>query len=276
MLSHGSSVPSSAPKVGSRVLAFGSSFIKQSAPDYGALQEKVLVSSSSVIELPAHMSFNEGSCFPMQIATVFAGFSAIGLPFDTKLGPADKKGLLVWGAGSSMGCGGVQVARAMGYTVFATASTKHHENIRSLGVSEVFDYASASVVQDVVSAAKSAGVTIRTAYIATGDLASCLEVVAAFGPGGKVASAPPLTPGSPTVDGVEAMFAKAPDGEGEREKHFEKVFGVWLKEALEKGSVVPSPKIKLVGGLDDVNKALDELTGGVSGLKLVVEVNKEE
>lgn len=55
-------------------------------------------------------------------------------------------------------------------------------------------------------------------------------------------------------------------GGKERTEHFHFVFNVWLKEKLEKGEFVPSPKIQVVeGGLEGANKGLDELKKGVSG-----------
>lgn len=78
---------------------------------------------------------------------------------------------------------------------------------------------------------------------------------------------------SPEMEGVELKFVEAPTDEKERAEFFHFVFGVWLKEKLEKREFVSSPKIKVVeGGLESANKALDELKNGVSGTKVVLEV----
>lgn len=75
------------------------------------------------------------------------------------------------------------------------------------------------------------------------------------------------------MKGVEARFVAAPGDEKERVEFFHFVFGVWLKEKLEKGEFVPSPRIQVVkGGLKSAQKGLDELKKGVSGVKLVLEV----
>jgi hypothetical protein len=75
------------------------------------------------------------------------------------------------------------------------------------------------------------------------------------------------------IDGVEATFVAAPTDTKERIEHFQFVFRYWLKEKLAKAEFVPSPKVKVVGvGLEALNKGLDELKAGVSGVKLVVEV----
>ena len=56
---------------------------------------------------------------------------------------------------------------------------------------------------------------------------------------------------------------------------FHSVFRFWLKEQLENGEFVPSPKIQVVeGGLKSAQKALNKLKKGVGGLKLVLEVER--
>ncbi|KAK7531226.1 hypothetical protein IWX50DRAFT_620223 [Phyllosticta citricarpa] len=63
--------------------------------------------------------------------------------------PADKQGMLVWGGASSIGSAAVQSAKAMGYSVHATASAKHHGYLESLGATRVFDCKAAGVEQQI-------------------------------------------------------------------------------------------------------------------------------
>ena len=275
VLSAGSSVASSAPKPGTRVAAFAPCYYKQGAPDYGALQTRVLVPTANVVPLPQAMSFNEASLLPMAVATTWAGWYSIGIARDTAYTAADKKGMLVWGGASSIGSAAIQVARSMGFSVYATASEKHHEYLKSLGASKVFDYRSKDVVASLVKAAKEDGVTIQKGFDAAGQTESCTAILKELkGEGSaELASAKPMAEGSPAVEGVEVKFVLAPEGEEARTESFRYVFNVWLKEKLEKGEFVPSPKIQVVeGGLEAVNKGLDELKEGVSGTKLVLEV----
>lgn len=89
----------------------------------------------------------------------------------------------------------------------------------------------------------------------------------------KLASAILLSADSPEVEGVEVKFAAALGDEKERMEFSHFVFGVWLKEKLEKGEFVPSPRIQgAEGGLESAQKGLDELNRGVSGVKLGLEV----
>ena len=112
-------------------------------------------------------------------------------------------------------------------------------------------------------------------FDAVGQLKSCMEILKELKGEGtaKLASAIPLSEDSPKVEGVEVKFVAAPGDEKERMGFSHFVFRVWLKERLEKGEFVPSPKVKMVeGGLEGVSKGLDELKKRVSGVKLVLEV----
>ncbi|KAF7871684.1 hypothetical protein EAF04_003791 [Stromatinia cepivora] len=271
----GSSVPAAAPKVGTRVTAFAPAFFMQGDPDHGAFQKKVLVPASSVCPLPDGISFNEGAILPMAVQTAMAAWYSLGLARDTKLTPADKKGALVWGGSSSVGGAGIQQASNMGYVVYATASPHHHDYVKKLGASKAFDYKDIHVVDKIVKSAKEDGITIDLAYDAAGALQSILDILkAAKGDDvAKLASAVRLGPQPPTVDGIDVKFVSAPLDIVERDEWSQWLYWTWLKEKLQTGEFVPSPRIKVVdGGLESANKALDELKGGVSGVKLVLEV----
>ncbi|KAK8187773.1 chaperonin 10-like protein [Phyllosticta capitalensis] len=262
-------------KPGTRVAAFAPCFFKDGEPDYGAMQQRVLVPAANAVPLPDGISLNEAALLPMAVATAWLGWYTIGLPIDTSFTPADKQGMLVWGGASSIGSAAVQTARAMGFIVYATASPKHHAYLQSLGATRVFDYKAAGVEQAIIDAARHDGVALRTGYDAVGQLKSCLDVLKDFKGDdvAKLAEAVRMNDDSPRVDGVVAKFiAAAPDAR-ERDEQFRFVFNVWLKERLASGEFVPSPKVRVVeGGLEAANDALDILKEGVSGEKLVLEV----
>ncbi|KAI9858650.1 MAG: hypothetical protein M1824_004231 [Vezdaea acicularis] len=276
VLSHGPSMPDYAPKPGTRVLAFGVCFYVRGAPDYGALQTRVVVPVSGVCSLPEGVGFREACVLPMAVETAWVGWWQMGIPLDLKYRAGKGEGMLVWGGASSVGGVAVQSARLMGFTVYSTASPKHHEYVKRLGASRVFDYKSEDVVERVVQAAREDGLRFMRGYLAAGEMKPCLDILKELKGGeamAKLASAPLVGEDAPKVEGVEAMFvaASADPAERERIRHF--IFGVWLKEKLETGEFVPSPKVKVIeGGLESANKALDELREGVSGVKLVLEV----
>jgi hypothetical protein len=101
------------------------------------------------------MSFEEGSVFPMAMATsLIALIVCLGIQKPTSSVIPQESGLLIWGASSSVGTSALQLARNMGFKVFATASPAHHQSLKSLGALEVFDYHDSSVIDKIVVAAK--------------------------------------------------------------------------------------------------------------------------
>lgn len=276
----GDAVSSDAPKVGQRVVAYAPSFFVQGKADYGALQEKALVPAENAVAIPDSMSFNDASVMPMAVQTAWGGWRNIGVSFDTKHTPADKMGVLVWGAGGSVGTGALQTAKHMGFYVYATASARQHEHLKSLGAHRMFDYKDKDVTAQIIAAAKEDGVTIDTAYIGVGDYRPSLEILKALKGSGaaKVASAP-FSFGMlwwklfPHWRSTELKFVTPPEGEAAQREFFHFVFGVYLKQALPSGEYKPATKVRVVpGGLEAAETAVFEFKQGVSGVKLVLEV----
>ncbi|KAI1209335.1 GroES-like protein [Annulohypoxylon truncatum] len=262
-------------KPGTRVAAFAPSYFVKGAPDYGAFQQISVIPAANASPIPDNITFNEAATLPMAVATVWSGWETIGISRDTSYTPSDRQGILVWGASSSVGSMTVQIARLLGFTVYATASAKHHEYIKSLGASRLFDYKTPGVEDVIIRAAKEDSLTIQYAYDAVGALLPCHNILKALKGDGiaHLASAPPLKPGDPTEEGIQTKFVAASTDEKERAEQFSFWFNVWLKEKLENGTIVPCPKIQLVdGGLHGINKGLDILTAGVSCTKLVLEI----
>lgn len=272
----GPDVPGSAPKPGTRVTAFASSFFKGGLAQYGGFQQLVLASHEGVVPLPDSISFEEGAIFPLAVLAALSGFTTIDVPLATRYAPEDKKAILIWGGASSVGTIAVQFARQLGFTVYATASEKNLRYLESLGVHRVFDYRAEDVVRQIVAAVKQDGVILTDAQCAAGDsLQSVLDVLrdTKGDSQGMVGHAPPLLPGAPSLDGVEVRFSMPPMDPAARAQHISEAFQGWLASGLAAGTVVPSPRVEIVdGGLEGLNSALDTLKQGVSATKLVVRV----
>ncbi|KAJ5107802.1 hypothetical protein N7456_004477 [Penicillium angulare] len=264
-----------APKKGDRVIAFASAWLNAGKPDYGAFQEYVLVSQDIISFLPESFSFVEGSVFPMAAWVSWNAWLWAGIPRGYQADSSE--GVLIWGAGSSMGALAVQEAKLMGFgAVYATASEKNHEYIRGLGATRVFDYKDEGVLESIVSAAREDGVKVKIGFHATGEQQVAVNVMGALKSGegvSKMGIAPVLDPELKVPDGVETAFLLPPDDEEARRERTRWIFGDWLQTKLADGEVVASPHIKLVeGGLESTNKALDEWKAGVSCTKIVFEV----
>ncbi|KAI4859987.1 GroES-like protein [Hypoxylon rubiginosum] len=274
VLEAGSNVPSTF-KPGTRIAAFAPTFFVRCAPDYGAFQQKVIIPARNATPIPDTISFNEAAILPMAVVTTWSGWWTIGLPRNISFSPNAKQGILVWGASSSVGSMVVQSAKLLGFTVYATASAKHHEYVKSLGATRVFDYKDPGVEKSIIEAAKGDGLAVKYGYDAVGALQSCLNILKALkgSETAHLASAPPLMPDGPTAEGVETKFVVASLEEEEQAEQFSFWMNAWLKEKLEKNEIVPSPKIQVVeGGLHGINKGLDILKAGVSCTKLVLEI----
>ena len=279
VVSVGQSVTHFAP--GDRVIGFSAVIYNDNA-DHGAWQTYTLLREVGASKLPASMTFEQGSVFPMAMATAaIALFVILGIPQALAQGDEVQKpssALLVWGAASSVGASAVQIARSMGLTVFATASPQNHGWLKQLGAAEVLDYHDVDVVAKLVKAAKARGTSIDLAFDPISEGATFDQVpatVAAAGVKGKGKVATVLwwpegkeKPGDVQVDLTVAMRHGT-----DQEKLGRWFFNEWLEKAMKDGTVVPAPRIEIVeGGVEAAQKVFDMLKKGVSGKKLVVQV----
>ncbi|KAF7717811.1 Uncharacterized protein PECH_008452 [Penicillium ucsense] len=274
VVSNGSENGSSTPKPGTRVIAFGSAFFHRGQPDYGALQQYVLVSEDSVAALPDSYSFVEGAMFPMAAVVAWNAWFWAGLSIEP-ISPSEKKGILIWGASSSMGAFAVQTAKLLGYTVYATASSQHHAYLETLGAARVFDYKRDSVSAEIMGAAEEDGLSIEVGLHATGSQQTSIDVMSRLAKNSqaKLAIAPLVDKDAKIPDNVQTAFVQPPASLTAREERMSWIFGTWLREHLAAKQLVASPHIKVVpGGLQAANQALDELKAGVSCTKLVLEL----
>ena len=138
-------------------------------------------------KLPEQTSFIDGCILPLCLTTAatplyMADKMALALPNTaTKPNSVDQI-VVIWGVGSAVGSCAVQLVKASGYEVAATASEHNLEYARSLGADYVFDYKKASVAGDIIGALrgkKSAGVfnsvTSPESMTTCGQIASELD-----------------------------------------------------------------------------------------------------
>lgn len=182
-------------------------------PKASGFQKFTVLSSTLVTPIPDHISFEKGVVLPLACDTAAAGLFqenrlALSLPSGstTSLG----KVLLVWGGSSSVGCCVIQLARAAGCEVIATASPKNHDVCYSLGASQIFDYRSESVVEEIVASLKTK--TLIGAFDCVADSTTtkaCAEVLEKVQGKGLVVSV--LQPPEDVLlpEGVQAQRCKS-------------------------------------------------------------------
>ena len=187
--------------------AFAPAFDTQGLADDGAFQEYVLCPAAYAAGIPESMSFSDAVMLPMAVETVMTRLYSIGMPTKYSVPAGEKRAMPVWGGSSSVGSEAMQIAKDMRFDVYATASPKHHEYVKSLGASKVFDYKNENVAMSILEAVRGDKVRLETAYDAAGSLQQILEIlIQCPSSGGKVASAIPLQVDGPAAEGIEVKF----------------------------------------------------------------------
>lgn len=142
------------------------------------------------------------------VATVFnTVFTDLGLPVPTEYPsatspPEVSTPILVWGAAGSVGQFALQVLKLAGYkNIFAVASTRHHEYLRSLGATSTFDYTKPDVKKQIE---KAAGGKLKYVFDTISDEEHSLKpITKVVGEGSKVAYLLPVrTGGHGSTSGV--------------------------------------------------------------------------
>jgi len=265
-------------KAGDRVLSFANGFSTGRNED-SAFQTYTATPALSTTKLPDNLDFSHAVMLPMGVGTAgMALFNDLGIAYPDLGAPKKDVGsILIWGGASSVGTMAIQLARLSGYSVYAVASEPHHAYLKSLGATAVFDYHSPTVVEAIVNAARSAGQPISLALDTISEAAtlkSTAEILAKSGSKGSIlAHLLPWVEDVSRPDGIKLSNVSAENIWTSRTDVSAWLFHTFLPSALEQGLIVPSPKVRIVeGGLHGLQTAMDTLKQGVSGEKLVVEL----
>ena len=256
-------------KAGDRVLA-GCMGSAVGEPRMGGFQDYAIVDASMTCHIPDSMSFAEASVFPLGVITPSLGLfheAFLGLPNPQVEPTTTGKSILIWGGSSSLGSNAIQLAKAAGFEVIATASRRNFENVTTLGASQVYDYTSDTVVTDIVAEldrSECAGI-----FHAAGSVEPSLEISSRAKSDLFVASST-LVPKDKVPSGVRAKMVFGTDLL--TNNNLGPVFEIFLPQALAQGKyrIAPEPCILETKGLEGIQNGLDILRGGVSAKKVVV------
>jgi len=254
-------------KVGDRVLgqAVGTTVNEKAQ---GAFQHYTIVLEHMAAPIPDGMAFSDAAVLPLGLGTAASGLygkKQLALVPPSHSPTVREEVVLIWGGSSSVGSNAIQLAVASGYTVITTASARNAEMLKSLGASEVFDHASASIVDDMVNALR--GRRLAGTLHATGDKAASFAVVSRSDGVRLVATTLPPSPDLPA--GVEARHIAGTSLKDDEVGPM--IYRDFLPQALKDGSFVAAPPSKIVGhGLEALQGALEVLKAGVSAAKVVV------
>lgn len=109
----------------------------------GGYAERVAIPAGQLLPVPAGLSLQESAALPEVACTVWSNVVDLA-----RLRKGET--LLVHGGGSGIGTFAIQLGRALGATVIATARAAKHDRLRELGADLVIDY----TVDDFVMATK--------------------------------------------------------------------------------------------------------------------------
>lgn len=284
-------------RVGDRVLAYAVGMEKgRDHKAEGGFQHYTVAREQLTAPLPHDMSFEAAVVLPLGISTAASALfqrDQLGLRHPSTTAQATGQVVVVWGGSTSVGSNAIQLAAAAGYEVLTTASPHNHERMLRLGATLAFDYASPSIVADIVAAVGGRPVAGVLA-VGTGSAEPCVRIAAATG-GKRVAMASPSVSFA-SIRGVNARFvrvmARLVAGNvalqarclvhGIRAKFVwgsslmtnevgPMLWADYLPAALADGRYQLAPAAEVVGvGLEQVQPALEALRRGVSARKLVV------
>jgi len=264
-------------KPGDRVIGFALGVISENI-EKAAFQTYTLLDEMATTHLPDNISFEEGSVLPVGMLTAaIALFDGLGLPMRERI--VDEDGaILVWSGASAVGVSAVQIAHALGWTVYATASPKHDEWLKTLGAAEAWDYRDPQVAQKIAEALKASGTKIRGVIDARAEGSSFDSVAeilnaADLTPGCKVTALMPWPEETSLPAGIEGHHTNCVGFTVNYPDIATWVFGGWLSKALKDGRIKPAPRVRVIeGGLEATQETLNLLRAGASGEKFVLKV----
>jgi len=238
---------------------------------YAAFQEYVVLKMPILAKIPDHVRFSDAVVLPLGVDTAASCmFEAEMLGLEVPPGTAGRgKTLLVWGASSSVGSCGVQLAVAAGYEVFAIASERNHDFLRAIGAAECFDYNDAGLVESVVE--RLSGKEIVGAYdaISTESTLHALCDILHRSRGRKLIVG--VMPGVETHAKLDVVIKTNFTQDLTASGTGAKIWQGFLEPAFDAGTFQYKPDAEIVGhGLESVQSAVDLLAKGVSAKKLVV------
>jgi NADPH:quinone reductase-like Zn-dependent oxidoreductase len=169
---------------------------------WGAYAEYVSVNADLVAASPSTMTMEEAASVPLAALTAWQGLHEKG-------GLASGQTVLVHGGSGGVGGFAVQLAKAAGATVYASASAKNADYVKSLGADGVFDFRDAS--------ASAAPQNVDLVMDAIGDAESLPKLFNCLKEGGTVVQVAPG--GSPEATAIAEQkkattlgFQVHPDG----------------------------------------------------------------
>ncbi|KAJ5366730.1 alcohol dehydrogenase [Penicillium brevicompactum] len=258
-------------QLGQRVIGHCDGLLTQKKPNNGfqryATTREILVSA-----IPDKIPLSNAAVLPLSVSTAAGAlFHYLALPYPTLTPTPLNKKILIWGGSSAVGSSAIQLARAAGLEVLATASQANFEYVQSLGAT-AFDYHDPNIVERVLEVLRE-GDVVFDVISSSETQEACGEILRRIGGVKLLTTSPALQVGVP--EGIEGVFVNglAP---GLIDLNVgDAVWRKYLPEALEAGVFAAKPDALVIEGLERVQEGVDILKKGVSARKIVIEVERE-
>ncbi|CAZ84159.1 unnamed protein product [Tuber melanosporum] len=235
---------------------------------YGTFQ-KYTVATDLTLKLPDSVTFEKAASLAVNVPVAYSSlFVGLDLP---KTAPSGSAPLLIWGGSTSAGGYAIQLAIRAGYTVVTTASTHNHAYVKSLGAQNIYTYDQA---KEIASHGPFAGILDNAG---TGASHAAIWRVLQELQGKKEVEGTILSllPSMAPIEGWPASllikfftynFSEEPAKE---EKQYFWAPGGYYSKLVAEG-IIETPVEVRSGGLQEVEKAIEDLFQGVSAKKLVI------
>lgn len=265
----------------------------------GAYQEMVVMREDLCAAIPKNVSYESASVLPLGLSTAACGLyqkDYLNLAYPTMGSKSMGKTVLIWGGSTSVGLNAVQLAKASGYEVITTCSPRNVQLVKKMGASQVFDYNSPTVVDEIVNAFQGkscAGVL----SVGNGSVEKCLDIMAQLHDTNKTLAMAtlafqPANPPSGFLEIVSFLFSMASANlkvwlkcrrhglktnfifasDLEANDVGPAVWKDFLGDALLRGSYVPSPEplIESTKGLEGIQEGFRTQKNETIGTKKIV------
>ncbi|KAK9369060.1 chaperonin 10-like protein [Lipomyces kononenkoae] len=244
-----------------------------SGAQYGGFQKYTIAQMGHIAKTPDDADLLKIVTAPVALFTTVYYFTkelGLDLPDMANLSPKPTKGtVLVYSGSSATGAAAIQLAVQAGYRVVTTCSSRNAHYVRSLGAHVVIERTN---LDHVITALRAEG-PYKAVYDNFGTADTGSVIAQAIGKGTIVTLVPYNLP--PQYKDVMVKFQATPErhlSESSKKFLIEDYFPLTTRPG---STVFKFQPADLLGGLDHVQKGLQEQLKGVSAKKLVIAPNME-
>ncbi len=120
---------------------------------FGGYSDAVIVPAEQVFLMPKKLTFEQGSCIPVNYLTAYQLIAVMG-------GLRKEETVLIHNAGGGVGLAALDIAKHIGAKIFGTASSHKHGFLKQRGFDEIIDYRTLDWEDQVLKLTQGRGVEL--------------------------------------------------------------------------------------------------------------------